>query len=997
MRTAVFSIVSLNYVPFAITLMESLKSVHPEWERHVLLVDRADRTSIVRRDLFITTMVEQLPLPKMREFLFRYGIMEMNTAVKPYMFRHLRKQNYDRIIYLDPDILVIDRLVDVEKLMEAGATAVVMPHLTAPLNDGRYPGELEIMRAGAYNLGFIALNASPASDAFIAWWEKKLEYGAACDPDHGLFTDQKWIDLAPGMFGGFAILRDPGYNVAYWNLPHRSISRNGKAWFANSQPLRFFHFSGFDPLNPEPFSKHQDRYNIHTVGGSARELALQYAEQVLSHGLLEARAKPYTFGVFTNGVSIPASVRALYRKEPDIQKRAGNDPFTNADLFLFGGTKGLPIILYSLWEERPSLQRAFPAPLGSSRVAYYEWFTNTGALELGIDEAFVAPVQRALRAIRSTEAKIGAASSIWARALVFIHKRLAGGKISTVRQREYNDISGPIAFLRLALKQLFRSVHKITLTGLKKGEPVSFRGVQRAAQPRLRKKRRLRGFYAEPGKPVWWIGRKAELSIESAASTKVRVLGINHGELHKRAHGHDQVTMSVGFNDESRKLVTLPNGHFDVTVDLENLPEDFPSILHLCPQETFVPSEIGLNADDRRLSIQLSEIDVGGAPVFVASRPDGENTRATRVPAVNVIGYARSEHGVGQSLRQFVSALDAASIPNSVVDFNKNNQTRTEDATLLNRIVPEPLYEINVLHINADQMPEAELSLPSHFLSRYNIGFWHWELPELPADYRGGFSRLNEVWVPSAFVQDAVSKCSPVPVVRMPHAIRFAVTERACRSYFKLPERKFLFLMMYDFSSYQERKNPRAALEAFERAFAKNNDKAALVIKTQNAQFHVADSAALKEQLAGRGDIFWINRTLTRQEVYDLEYVCDGVISLHHSEGYGLVPAEAMFLGKPVIATNWSGNTEFMRPQNSLLVNYKLAPLETDFGVYKAGQIWANPDVEHAAMLMRRIVDDDRLRQSISTEAERTIKAEFSPEAIGQKIRARLDFICDAL
>lgn len=988
--------------------MESLKLTHPDWDRHVLLVDRADRASIARKDLFVTTMVEELPLPRTREFLFRYGIMELNTAVKPYMFRHLRKQDYDRIIYLDPDILVIDRLVDVENLLDAGATAIVTPHLTAPLNDARHPGDFEIMRAGAYNLGFIALNSLPASDAFITWWEEKLEYGAASDPDRGLFTDQKWVDLAPGMFGGFAILRDAGYNVAYWNLPHRSISRNGNAWFADSRPLRFFHFSGFDPLNPEPFSKHQDRFTIRTIG-SARELALHYAELVLSHGLRESRAKPYAFGYFTNGIAIPDSIKALYRKDPDFRKRIGKDPFESGDFCLFSEEKGLPIILYSLWQQYPLLQRTFHAPLGSSRLGYYEWFTNLGALELGIGNAFIEPVRRALSVMRQGGVAISVSSLILVRTLVFIHKRLTGGKISSFRLMQYNAISGPISFLRLGYKQFraHRWAGKIGLADSANTERFFVPGGRSAAArvetlnsttiPRLNKKRQRWGFYVEPGKQAWWVGRQAGVSIASAESAKIRIRGINHGELHQRARGHEQVSMSVGFNDEPQKLVTLPSGHFDVTVDLESTPASFPIALHLCPQETFVPSELGLSDDDRHLSIQLSEIDIGNTPVFVASRPETANTSVDRVPAVNVIGYARSEHGLGQSLRQFVSALDAASIPNSVIDFNKNNWSRTEDDTVLHRIVSEPLYDINVFHINADQMQEVELNLPSHLFSRYNIGFWHWELPELPADYLAGFSRLNEVWVPSAFVQDAVSKCSPVPVVRMPHAIRFAVTDRARRSYFKLPERKFLFLMMYDFSSYQERKNPQAALEAFERAFTKNSDKAALVIKTNNAQFHAADNAALAELLGGRDDIFWINQTLTRQEVYDLEYVCDGVISLHHSEGYGLVLAEAMFLGKPVIATNWSGNTEFMRPQNSLPVNYTLTPLGRDFGVYKAGQIWANPDIDHAASLMRRIVEDDHLRQSISREAERTIKAEFSPEAIGQRIRARLEFINDAL
>jgi glycosyltransferase involved in cell wall biosynthesis len=438
----------------------------------------------------------------------------------------------------------------------------------------------------------------------------------------------------------------------------------------------------------------------------------------------------------------------------------------------------------------------------------------------------------------------------------------------------------------------------------------------------------------------------------------------------------------------------VDSGPFDVQVDLESLPLQWPVTLHVVPDNSFVPAEIGTADDQRRLSMQIASIDIGETNVFDASRASlADSAQLLGVPGVNVIGYTRSEHGVGQSLRQFTATLDASGIPAAIIDFNHNNLSRVEDRSLEHRLVAEPAYGINVFHINADQMPEAEMQLPTHFFARYNIGFWHWELPEMLDQHLAGFHRLNEVWVPTAFVQDAVARKSPVPVVRMPHAIRFNVSEGAQRSHFGLPESKFLFLMMYDFSSYQERKNPQAALEAFERAFPSADANVALVIKTQNAQFHEQDVQALRERIAGRSDVIWINETLSRQQVYDLQSVCDALVSLHRSEGFGLGPAEAMFLGKPVIATNWSGNTEFMRAHNSLPVNYRLITIEKDVGVYRAGQIWAEPDVAHAAQLMRRTVEDQAFRAGISLEARRTMQEEFSPEAIGARIRARLAFI----
>jgi glycosyltransferase involved in cell wall biosynthesis len=871
MKTAVFTIVSLNYGAFAKTLMESLQATHPDWERHVLFVDQCDDFKQIGGELFNAMGVEALPLPNKREFLFRYDIMEMNTAAKPYMFAHLRRQGYDRVLYIDPDILVVDRLADVERLLDEGAAAVVTPHLTAPLDDGRNPTELDIMQAGAYNLGFLALNSLPASDAFIQWWEQKLEHGAINNKSRGLFTDQKWVDLAPGMFGGFAVLRDPGYNVAYWNLPHRPVTTQDGKWFAGGQPLRFFHFSGFDPLNPAPFSKHQDRLTLDTIG-PARELALEYARRVSGHGLAADRSQPYAFGRFADGTSIPTMVRAMYRESDEVRAKAGPDPFAAADFFIHGDVAGMPLIMRGAWLHFDHLKRAFPDPMGNDRLAYREWFAEYGKIEFGVPDAFIAPLRLALKDFNRFEPVPGAGVdkvSIWGRLLITAHLKATGGKLGHPRLRQYQQVTGPISFFKLGFAQ--------------------FRGSRWARKVGLD------------------LPYKAELDPMLAGPSG------SHGQVH---------------------------------------------------------------ATRRATGAQGQLVGVAAAAV-----------------GVNLVGYARSEHGVGQSLRQCASALDAASIAHDVIDFNNNNTSRVDDRSLDARIVTDASHAINVFHINADQMHEVAGSLPALLSTRYNVGFWHWEMPDMLDEHKSGFAHVDEVWVPSGFVQEAIAKSSPVPVVRMPHAIQFTVSPEASRKQFGLPEDTFLFLMMYDFSSYQDRKNPQAALEAFDQAFGGHGGKVALVIKTQNAQLHAADVAALQAKLAGRKDIFWINETLPRQAVYDLQSVCDALLSLHRSEGYGLGPAEAMFLGKPVIATNWSGNTEFMRQDNSLPVNYKLVKLARDIGVYKAGQTWAEPDVAHAASLMQQVVADPALRARIAKEAKRTMVEEFSPAVIGQRIRARLAHI----
>ena len=225
-------------------------------------------------------MVEDFPLPRKKEFLFRYGVMELNTAVKPWMFAHLKALGYQHVVYLDPDILVLDRLDDVERLLDEGATGVLLPHLTAPIDDGRRPAELDIMRSGTYNLGFLGLGRYtgrwPVHPLVEEQARVRRRFRHRTRALHGSKVDGPRARLVRR-------LRDPagsGIRRRVLESSHRPVARAGGGWTAAGRPLRFFHFSGFNPENPKPFSKHQNRFDLDTIG-QARELALEYAARVL--------------------------------------------------------------------------------------------------------------------------------------------------------------------------------------------------------------------------------------------------------------------------------------------------------------------------------------------------------------------------------------------------------------------------------------------------------------------------------------------------------------------------------------------------------------------------------------------------------------------------------------------------------------------------------------------------------------------------------------------
>ena len=196
---------------------------------------------------------------------------------------------------------------------------------------------------------------------------------------------------------------------------------------------------------------------------------------------------------------------------------------------------------------------------------------------------------------------------------------------------------------------------------------------------------------------------------------------------------------------------------------------------------------------------------------------------------------------------------------------------------------------------------------------------------------------------------------------------------------------------MYDAYSHQERKNPRGAIAAFRQAFAPNRQDVGLVIKVNNAGTDEINS--LREVIGDAPGIYILDSTMSRYEVDSLIHNCDCYVSLHRAEGFGLGIAEAMALGRPVIVTHWSGNTDFTNPNNAACIGYELRQLDQDYGPYKAGQYWAEPNIDEAAQWMQRLADDPAFARQLGTQAQQTIAEQLSPRAIGQQILQRLHAI----
>jgi glycosyltransferase involved in cell wall biosynthesis/SAM-dependent methyltransferase len=759
------TIIAKNYIAHARVLAQSHKEHHPEGTCYVLIIDDTEGYIDASLEPFELVTPAQLDIDDYEHMAAIYDVLELSTAVKPWLLRHLLdERGLQRVAYLDPDIRLYERLDEIERLTGENGL-VLIPHITSPLpRDGKRPSEADILISGTYNLGFISLERSQSTDDLLDWWSERLKTDCVVAPDVGYFVDQRWMDFVHGVMPDFYVLRDPSYNVAYWNLHGRELTYQKGHYNVDGRPLRFFHFSGFDPDQRKRLSKHQTRIEIRRGSALARACNA-YAEELLANGYRKAKNWPYTYGVLPNGVTLDSGMHRLYRKgEEEGAPRQSIFTPDGADRFVawlnepapVGGEHGVTRYLYEIYSGRPDLRQEFPNLDGPDAMRLIEW-------------------------------------------------------------------------------------HRI------------------------------------------------------------------HGQ------------------------VKLPY------------------------------------------------------PVHPSAEQDGYETPDSPV-GVNVAGYFRAELGVGETARQVVEALERADMPVATVGLSAS-ASRQEHEYETDKV--RPTFPVNLICVNADMLPTfADQAGPGFFFDRYTIGLWWWETSEFPERFLRAFEPVDEVWVGSHFVADAISAVSPVPVVKMTMPVSMPEIEEFDRGDLGLPE-GFVFLFVFDYHSVFARKNPLGLVEAFAQAFPEGSG-ASLVLKSINSEHYPGEHGRLIEAAKVHRDILIVDRYVTAAEKNAMFAGCDCYVSLHRSEGFGNTLAEAMYLGKPVIATGYSGNMEFMTPHNSYPVDYTLRSIGDDAGPYPATGEWAEPDVGHAARLMRQVFENQGEASERGLRAAEDLRQNHSAEAAGRAMAERI-------
>ena len=378
-------------------------------------------------------------------------------------------------------------------------------------------------------------------------------------------------------------------------------------------------------------------------------------------------------------------------------------------------------------------------------------------------------------------------------------------------------------------------------------------------------------------------------------------------------------------------------------------------------------------------------------------------TQPGAMPQITLVGFPFRSTGRGEHLRAIWRALETVGVTASIVDLDA--APPPHDAAVrrfAEHAVPSLAPGIRLFHLNGNEVRRTLAAFvdgqPRVFTAGHNIVFPAWELPRYPVRWARLLDRFDEVWTASAFVDAAIRAAVSVPVFKIPNACEPHVETVSGRDDFGLPADRYLVLYSFDLRSYFARKNPLAAIEAFRRLVqARPSASAHLVLKINGGDFDPDVIRILREAIADFGDrVSVIDRDMALDEARSLIRCADCCLSLHRSEGFGRGPAEAMFFGKPVVATGWSGNMEYMNPNVVFPVGYRLVPVKDGEYIKSTGQVWAEPDVAEAAEVLVRLIDNPELGQAIGERARRHMAQSFSDHVLGHRYLERFAAIVEA-
>jgi len=335
----VFTSAAFNYIPKVRMLFNSLKELHPEWQLHLALADELrDNVDLSNEPFDHVWPAAKLGIPDWQGWSYCHTIVELATAIKPFMLQKLLKlPGAKKVIYLDPDTVAFSKLTDIVDALDE-ANILLTPHQTMPDTtvSAVMDNEISSLKHGIYNLGFFAVSATEVGHEFASWWGQRLYHFCRASIPNGLFTDQRWIDLVPAFFSGVAIMRSSRYNVATWNLTTREMSFSDTGgYLVDGEPLGFYHFTGFDSGDHRVMAHKNAGNNI-----AVHKLIDWYSDEIEALAKDPLAEEPWAYGCYSNGELISKEQRVIYRERTDLQKAFPN-PYEHTSYLSWWNTQAI--------------------------------------------------------------------------------------------------------------------------------------------------------------------------------------------------------------------------------------------------------------------------------------------------------------------------------------------------------------------------------------------------------------------------------------------------------------------------------------------------------------------------------------------------------------------------------------------------------------------------------------------------------------------------------
>lgn len=1061
--TCMVSVCSQNYLHFARALIESFRRHHPGMEIFLAVADWDGREPLPL-DGAVPLAGSDLCGPFFPHMALKYTASEMCCALKPYAINHVvARTRFERILYLDSDIYVF---APFERLLEEldRGEFVVTPHTFAPLSEAPWerPSLGDLAHAGVFNAGLFGVRVTAGSKRFLDTWQDLVTRPGAFVPEYGGQMEQHSFNWVTCFADGVRVLRDPAYNVAYWNLHDRSVRCKGLddekaalSWTIDGQPLVAFHFSGFSPYLPYRLSKFDARKSLYILPSVAR-LCDFYTARLFALGAGENREREYRYDRFPSGIRIDERMRMIL-KEHETYLGSGLDPWTEEGEAYYCKallspipytTSLLPALFDPVYRDRIDLHAAFPHarqhPDGLVR-----WIAACGVYEFGYEEIFdryrtALPTRHGaviLGRVRQDRPEVfeGLPNPLGADRHRLLARLADAGQeraevavrtgevehyyISTIRRIQ--GVLEERPDVQRAFPDLFFSQARAFAEWLEQyGVPEHFLPPHAPqlflAKAEGRSLARIFSYFNR----TWYLMDRWPLALvgEGRHDFAIHLFAVlRHGleldqedvfcylwMMEAQPWTGIPLTLELACNARRKPSPLLPEGQEQLLGPvlgrdprfrraLQRYREDHATPRHrlqekLARQGTESPPAVSVFRTIERVSLRQARAAIPGDAPAERAHLDEVRFPAPLERGVNLFGYHKSPIGLGNLTRGLHAALREASFPVDKVvlgnvamdaDLSPGDFVRTWNPTLDTNIF------VSYPHLH-EMLLE---SYPEHMTAgRRNIVYLAWEQRDGSHYWPEVYAGFDQIWALSDFAARSFRRFMEREVHAIPCVLDFdEFPAPATKEAAGLDPDRFTFLYVFDANSSVERKNPEAAISAFSQAFSPA-DPVRLVLRVSNAH-RLENRERLKRMLSAASpglDLQFILQPLRRADLLRLFSAVDCYVSLHRAEGFGYTCAEAMAYGKPVIATGYSGNLEFMSRENSYLVDFVETEVAVADGPFQRGSIWAEPSVEHAAHLMRTVFEEREAAARRGEQAWRDVREILSAEAVGRRVSAVL-------